>query len=166
MHHSSTKRSASSLRRNANPTFVAIAALALLASPAQATSRGMQVSKQGASPRQICHDVMRLSPGEALYEGCVASLEEFRRSAAADPAGGLSPGACFAGRASRGNADIKMCEAPGTSVSFYAASFDTKIDRERRACALLGLAPRGVAFTRCVSNLQDSVDTAGEPDGE
>ena len=133
-------------------TLAAICTLACAGVAACATTgpdrSGSAAAVERARVGQICATVIRLSPGEAQYEGCVSSLAASARS--------LDPGRA---------APPPSAEGPGASRSYFFASSDEVLRREQLSCARLGLDPANGAYTYCVANLAATLATIDAPAG-
>jgi hypothetical protein len=147
-----------------------------------------QALDQIPQARQICQGIIQVQPGEDRFNGCTSSLSDSVRHATTTRAVAAARDACFQ-ELHRPRTDLNLCVlraadakvAPGndmvqlppngfdaangapddldSSRSFYAVSNDTKFRRERRACAVIGLDPALGAFSHCVSDLQDALQT-------
>jgi hypothetical protein len=104
------------------------------------------VRDQLAHIRQVCETVVRLRPGEAHFDACVASLS----------------GSLFdARRAQRPMEPAGDVQAPYAAVG---SSFDAVRHREEQACVRAGLVPSSGAFPDCVANLQAVLQWLDFPD--
>jgi hypothetical protein len=98
-------------------------------------------SAQAGTPAQLssvdatCSRVMGLRPGESYFAACRKSLSQFLAAdtAAAEPVAIASSG-----------------------KSFYEASPSLRWNRERQACAQMGLTPDSIAFSHCVAGLDNA----------
>src|ERR1700749_4678848 len=107
-----------------------VAALAL-PDGAQSSIPGTD-APQGAHVRHICETILRVSPGEADFDGCVSGLVD----------------ALAVGRHDRGTQPIPIASDPDAGRSYYAVSNGTRFHRDQLACAQLGFDAS--AFTSCV----------------
>ncbi len=150
-------------------------------------------SNQITRAYQLCQTVVRLEPGEALFNDCVSSLGESLESGSKARVVTQARDACFAQARTLDSVHFNLCllrasdAKPGfndtrtlpptrdvpsdmddsqPSRSFYAASRDTNLHREQRACALLSLDPAFSELTNCLSHLQDALQGSDAPGGE
>lgn len=162
-----------------------------LSSPADAelAQSAIQSATRSGQAHSICESVVHLQPADALFKECTSSLEEFLQTASHVHAVWQARDACFASTRSD-NPNLSLCllaaaEAkagaddirplssipasqtePESTASFYAASRETNLGREQRACALVGFDPAFGAFAKCVSSLQDALDDRAVTGGE
>jgi hypothetical protein len=158
--------------------------ICLLISAFPITAYGQQVGS-ALSPKQlsvvdsICTKVMGLSLGESFFAGCKKVLSQFLMQKAEDRVIGAADHACSQRGLVPGSAAFSTCvldnendplldvrDGSGTAYSdganiaagrsFYTVSFSVRWNRERYACASLGLTPEGAAFDECVSDLDSS----------
>jgi hypothetical protein len=130
----------------------------------------------------VCETVMGLHPGEAHYDGCVASLSASQESlergraleraragclgqglAADGPAlaeCALRPGEAAAPAAGPARAAVARTVAAG---SYFYASPREVFRREQSSCARLGLDPADGAFAGCVAGLASALFAADHP---
>ena len=128
--------------------MTAICALACAGVAACATTRPDRAADPiTARAGQLCASVIRLSPGEAQYEGCVSSL-----SASAH---GLDQASVLPG----------PTDEPGGSRSYFYASSDDVFRREQLSCARLGLDPADGAYASCVADLEATLAAIDNPAG-
>jgi hypothetical protein len=98
-------------------------------------------SAQAGTPAQLssvdetCSRVMGLRPGESYFAACRESLSQFL---AADPVA----------------AEPVAITSPGKS--FYEVPPSLRWNRERQACVQMGLAPDSIAFSHCVTGLDNA----------
>jgi len=118
-----------------------------------------------------------LDPGENHYQGCVASLSDAQRDLDQDHATVRADVACRARGYREGSAGLAECVLHGQDApmaaepvdevvgppanpskvgSFYTAGPHTIAQRERAACAQIGLNPVYAAFDNCVSHMDDT----------
>ncbi len=174
-------------RTQAAAALIGAITVAGMIAPAQASG------KTGAEQlvRQACQSVIRVQPGESQFDGCVSSLADSLESANRGRAVAQARDVCFAQGLKPRSADLSLClltaadakpgpdaielpdtasmmtgaaDDPQSSKSYFVVSSDTKIHREREACARLGFDPAFAAFANCVANLQSSLqgsDTSG-----
>ncbi len=129
--------------------IAAFCALACTSVAACATAGPADPSTTASSQvGRLCASVIRLSPGEAQYEGCVASLSASQRTFAPMQA-----------------APSASAEAPGRGRSYFYASSDEVFRREQQSCARLGLDPAGGAFSSCVADLAATLAAIDTPAG-
>jgi hypothetical protein len=102
---------------------------------------------QGAHVRQICETILRVSPGEADFDGCVSGLLD----------------ALSVGRHDPGALPIPIADDPDAGVSYYAVSNNTRFHRDQLACAQLGFDAG--SFTSCVMNLSGTLQAIDHPLG-
>ena len=127
----------------APPVAAIAAALATLAGCATAEpyNPGHLAPDQLARVGEICQSVLRVSPGEQHFVGCVESLSQSARSAGeVHVASSLSD-------ASSGPVERK------SSASYFAVSTAEVRRRVQLSCVRLGLDPTGVDYPSCVANL-------------
>ncbi|HEY1637586.1 MAG TPA: hypothetical protein VGF62_03605 [Rhizomicrobium sp.] len=151
-------------------------------------ARVVQTTTQPGPARSICENVVHLQPADALFKACTSSLEDSLQGASHARAVWQARDACFASTPKLDSTNLNLCllraaetkadadEAmpvsmsrqvePEPAVSFYAASRETNLGREQRACALVGFDPAFGAFAKCVSNLQDAVENHEFTGGE
>ena len=122
--------------------------IAALALPEDAQSSiPVNASDQGGRVRQICETVLRVNPGEAVFDACVGGLEDSLMVGRHDPA--AQP--------------IPIAEDPDAGRSYYAVSNGARFHREQLACAQLGFD--ATAFTSCVMNLSGTLQAIDHPMG-
>ena len=153
---------------------------------ADLAGRVVQTTIQPGQARSICENVVHLQPADGLFKECTSSLDESLKSASRARAVWQARDACFAStpkldstslnlcllRAAETKADadeampVSISRQAESTVSFYAASREINLEREQRACALIGFDPAFGAFAKCVSNLQDAVENREITGGE
>ena len=135
------------------------AALALagsFAGTAGAAGAPHHLSKADLAPiAQICERVVRVTPGEAHYNACVAALAETRATAS------VSQGDASLGRIV---AASDRTEAVAGGPSYFYASPRESVRRNRIACAQLGVQPAGPDMERCVVLLTSALAAADNPE--
>jgi hypothetical protein len=137
------------------------------------------VSNQLSLLDAICTKVMGLNPGESYFAGCKKILSQSLVQKAQETAASGADHACSERGLAPGTAAFSTCvldsendpslnvkDQTGTAYpdganiaagqSFYNVSFSVRWNRERYACASLGLIPNGAAFDQCVSGLDSS----------
>jgi hypothetical protein len=134
------------------------AALALAGSfggTASAAGAPHHLGKSDLAPiAQICERVVRVAPGEAHYNACVAALAESR------PARSVSQGDASFGRVV---AASDRTDAVVGGPSYFYASPRESVRRNRVACAQLGVQPVGPDMERCVVLLTSALAAADNP---
>src|ERR1700761_1517766 len=160
-------------------SLLALASAASLALPAFAA----QAASAPPSPvADVCRAVMGLDPGEAHFVGCVESLDGSLNAARRDRDLACSRQACVDRGLRPGTPALAVCAvegrgaatgltpiaadpaaAPRAARSWSYAQNDERRQRERLACASLGLDPTGQAFDGCVAGLAASLFEADNP---
>ena len=145
--------------------------------PAQSAAHG-QRSPLG----DICGATVGLEPGQAQYDGCVASLSDSLDGVSQGRALWTAHDACLQKGLKPGSPDLAVCTlrssqarpadasgltlasaAPGHAKSYFSASNRDRFHREQLACAELGLNPVAAAFDSCVAGLRSSLFEADNP---
>lgn len=162
------------------PLLIAAAVVPVLmgcAAFAQTQDFGNRSPAEVALINATCHRVMGLRDGEEFYQDCQDSLAHMmaRRDAAYAMAAGEST--CLAQGLKPGSAALATCTldrrsgaagAPALQPvalsqsiepgrSYYSVRAEVQIERQRHACAQLGLMPGSGLFGECVANLQGSL---------
>jgi hypothetical protein len=140
---------------------------------------GPHASPQVKEISAICTKVMGLDLGETYFANCTKILSQALAQKADDKAAGDAAHNCSQKGLAPGSAAFSSCvldseneplldikDGSGTTLSsstipspgqsFYSASFAVRWNRERYACASLGLIPHSSAFEQCVSELDSS----------
>jgi len=133
------------------------AALALAGGLAgTAAAAPYHLSKSDLAPiAQICTRVVRVMPGEAHYNACVAALAETRATAS------VAQGDASLGRVV---AASDRTDAVAGGPSYFYASPRASLRRNRIACAQLGVQPAGPDMERCVVVLTSALAAADNPE--
>jgi hypothetical protein len=160
-----------------------LAAFAIALASAQGCGAQPAAADSGGSIGDICTRIVGLSPGERHYAACVDSLT---RSAAAQHRGedlDEARQACLAQGAAPHSSALAQCElsaadaaratpphwdGPGAAVpggrrSYFEVSRQTGFERDRMACAQLGLEPVNPSFDQCAADLRASLAQASMP---
>ena len=130
----------------------------------------------------VCRSVMGLEPGQAQFEGCMESLGGTLGRIGGDRAVVDARRACLDRGLTLGTASLAVCTvqgrgatsaraptlvdastAPTAAKSWFYASNPERRQRERLACASLGLDPTGSAFDSCVAGLAGALFEADNP---
>jgi hypothetical protein len=130
----------------------------------------------------VCRTVMGLESGEAQFEGCMESLGGTLGHIGGERAVVDSRRACLDRGLALGTASLAICAvqgqnapsartptlvdattAPTAAKSWFYASNRERRQRERLACASLGLDPTGSAFDSCVAGLAGALFAADNP---
>ncbi len=141
-------------------------------------------SPQSAMLEATCSKVMRLTPGQAQFDGCVESLNDSFSLQAGNLAAARLYRQCLQTGLKPGTVELSRCmldrgaTAPGTPASFdaafvkpaddnpdsyFSASFRVRRRREEYACAQLGLVPGSGPFGSCVAKLDSDLFNIDHP---
>ena len=153
-------------------TAAAVSMLAMLGFAPLAEAAGPAMMPQLSQVDRACSKIMGLKPGETYYAACRESLAQSQAAQAENRALADAYGQCRRLGLASGSAAFSTCildreNAPeaaptlaaadsvntGASVSFYEMSPSLRWNRERYACAQMGLVPGSDDFRGCVGNL-------------
>ena len=163
LHPTRTKPCVSAILRAAS--IIGIFALTSVAGWAEAgPDNSNQGPDQSGRARQICKVVIQVQPGEEQFDGCVSSLMDSLRNVGRNHALQLAHDDCLAKELGVGSSDFAECvsrtaeaEPAQSSRSYFTASPEVVLERERMACAQLGFEPATRAFASCFGDLSSTL---------
>jgi hypothetical protein len=166
------------------PVVAFSGSLVLLAAAAAPGFAEDTTQQQAAAVQAACSRVMRLSPGQAEFRGCIEILSDelagemrYARAEQADQS-------CIRDGLKRGTADFGRCvldaedgiraqlpaldaaavrPADESPASYYETSFALRHKREQYACAAIALEPSSGPFESCVTDLDSNLWNIAHP---
>ena len=132
--------------------FVALPMILSCAPFQQANANNNLAPQQSSLIDATCRNVMGLRPGEEYYADCLASLTH-SLVFAQDRESSTSPQHFAISTQPVASADGSL----ENGRSYYNVTPTTRWNRERYACAQLGLMPNGGLFGQCVGSLDSEL---------
>ncbi len=170
--------------------MVAACSMAMVGMTSRAEAAAPSTSREAVGVAQICKSVMRVSPGEAHYDGCVESLSQSMQSLSDSRRLEAVREGCLSRGAQPATSDLAVCivqssaaaagpsayrpiesavtiprdaDIPEAGKSYFYASSRARFHREQLSCAAIGFDPSKGGFGSCVASLAATLFALDNP---